>query len=170
MLAEDPERACGLHFEFVVPKGVLPAFELSAITVRRWVRLSGYAWEQIELPCMQVGSDRSTSVIWRQSQLRTTSHAFVHDAPYLVGSGKLLTGVPRGVQSASTTFDPQKPSLDNCIKFSADQLMKLGVADRPAELVTHLGVDHVDRWSPDQAKSTWKGCLHGMCLRSETLA
>ncbi len=140
----------GLEFVLATPPATQVRLPLTHIGIAPAGRFSGYLWEQLSLPSFANG-DLILNLCGLAPVLRARNITCVHDAhvwlvpenysrAFLAAYSLLLPLVIRNSRRWMTVS-----------QFSARELTRLSVADRPPELMTPNGADHALRW--DAGKS-----------------
>jgi glycosyltransferase involved in cell wall biosynthesis len=140
----------GLEFVLVTPRNVEVRLPLTHVGVAQTGRFSGYLWEQFSLPSFANG-DLILNLCSLAPVLRARTITCVHDAhvwlipqnysrAFLAAYSALLPLVIRRSRRWMTVS-----------QFSARELTRLSVADRPPELITPNGADHALRWDAGKA-------------------
>ncbi|AWN41418.1 glycosyltransferase family 4 protein [Methylobacterium durans] len=138
----------GLDIEVVAPPGNLRHLGLSAIPVRQTGRLTGHAWEQLELPRACRGAwllnlcntapltVRDALVMLHDAQIYQTpdSYSRAFRAAYRV----LLPAAARRCRAVTTVSD-----------FSRRELERFSVVPQGKAVVVPNGGDHIDRIEAD---------------------
>lgn len=141
----------GLRVCLAVPKGTKVGFPLAEIETQEVGRMSGYAWEQIELPVF-ARTDVVLNLCNMAPILGVRNVTCVHDAHiWLVPDNYSLT-----FRMAYWVLQPlsirRSRSWVTVSQTSSDELVECGAANRPSQAITYNGADHASQWSPAQAR------------------
>ncbi len=152
LLSERHSSVADLDICLAVPKGTQQSnLDLTAIETREVGRLSGYAWEQIELPLF-AGRDLVLNLCNIAPLLAPRSIVCVHDAQiWLVPENYSLA-----FRLANRVLQPlsiwRSRRWITVSQSSSDELVACGAAGRPSEAVIPNAAGHALRWSPDRAR------------------
>ena len=151
LLSERHPSVAGLDICLAVPKGTQTNLDLAAIETREVGRLSGYAWEQIELPLF-AGRDVVLNLCNIAPLLAPRSIVCVHDAQiWLVPDNYSLA-----FRLANRVLQPlaiwRSRRWITVSQSSSDELVACGAARRACDAVIPNAAGHALRWSPARAR------------------
>ena len=149
LLAEDHPLGRGLSVDLLVPAGAADVPPLRAIGLRRAPALSGHLWEQITLACRARGGILSlgnTSTLLRRHQV-----VCIHDLNTMLAPESYTRRFRMLYRVLLPLLGRRARTVATVSRFSADAIVRAGVAPRTKVVVAPNGHEHVLRWR----RSTW---------------
>lgn len=151
MLGERHPLVDGLDLVLAVPKGAEPPAYLRNIRVERVGRLSGHAWEQIDLGLYA----RRDVVLGLCNFAPLVSHrsiVTVHDAHVWLIPDSFSPTFRAVYQTLLPLLLRRCSAWTTVSRYSDEALQRFKVANRPASAITGNGSQHALRWSADRSK------------------
>ncbi|PWB57312.1 MAG: glycosyltransferase family 1 protein [Bradyrhizobiaceae bacterium] len=147
LAAEEHPLAARLRFCLAVPSDAEIEGRLQAISVERVGLLSSRLWEQFELPRWS-GGDPIVNLCNTAPVLGSQNITCVHDAHVWLLPGNFSPAFRMLYRVLVPLSLRRSRRWVTVSRFSAEQLARLGIADRMPDAITPNGSDHALRWSP----------------------
>lgn len=150
LVAERHSAAAGMQFVLATPAQASCDLPLTSIPVVRVGRLSGYAWEQIDLPLF-AGRDLTLNLCNFAPVVLGRNITCVHDAHVWLAPQNFSVWFRLAYRLLQPLLLRRSVGWVTVSRHSGEQLLSLGVAKRRPDAVTPNGADHAIRWSPARA-------------------
>ncbi len=150
LLQEKDPDAQGLRVCVAVPKRTIADLELKCIEVVEVGRLSGYAWEQFELPLFARGNV-IVNLCNIAPVLSSRSITCVHDAHVWLMPDNYSAAfriANRVLQPLSIRRSARWATIS---QTSSRELVACGAANRPSDAIISNGTEHTAQWSAQRS-------------------
>ncbi len=151
LIEERDPAVAGRSFVLATPASSNCNLVLKNIAVTPVGSLTGYAWEQIELPWFAKG-DLILNLCNLAPVMFGRSITCVHDAHVWLVPRNFSLGFRVAYRLLQPLAVRQSLGWVTVSGYSGEQLLSVGVANRKPDAITHNGSDHALRWQPDRAK------------------
>ena len=151
LLQEDGTEAEGLRVCMAVPRGTIADLELKSIDVAEVGRLSGYGWEQLELPLFARG-DVIVNLCNIAPVFSSRNITCVHDAHvWLIPDNYSVAFrfANRVLQPLSIRRSARWATIS---QTSSRELVACGAANRPSDAIISNGTEHTGQWSAQRSQ------------------
>jgi glycosyltransferase involved in cell wall biosynthesis len=144
----DDRIADSIRFVLLTPRGVRRTLKLENIPVRQVGRLSGYAWEQLELPWYsrkgRLLSFCNIGPVFHRRQI-----VMIHDTLVFAMPENFSRSFVYFYQTILPLLGRRSLAVLTVSEFSKKQLSRFGVVDDKKLFVVPNGADHILRTSSD---------------------
>lgn len=150
LIEEHDPAVAGQSFVLATPANSGRDLALRNIAVIPVGSLTGYAWEQIELPLFAKG-DLILNLCNLAPVMFGRSITCVHDAHVWLVPQNFSLGFRIAYRLLQPLVVRQSLGWVTVSQHSGEQLLSIGVANRKPDAITYNGSDHALRWQPDRA-------------------
>ncbi|MEZ5785523.1 MAG: glycosyltransferase family 1 protein [Xanthobacteraceae bacterium] len=151
LIAERDPAVAGQSFVLATPANARLDLALKSIAVMPVGSLTGYAWEQIELPLF-AKSDLILNLCNLAPVIFGRSITCVHDAHVWLVPENFSLGFRIAYRLLQPLVVRRSLGWVTVSRHSGEQLVSLGIANRKPDAVTYNGSDHALRWQPARAR------------------
>lgn len=151
LIEERDPAVAGQSFVLATPANADRDVAVKNIAVMPVGSLTGYAWEQIELPLFAKG-DLILNLCNLAPVMFGRSVTCVHDAHVWLVPQNFSLGFRLAYRLLQPLVVRRSLGWVTVSRHSGEQLVSIGVANRKPDAITYNGSDHALRWQPARAK------------------
>jgi glycosyltransferase involved in cell wall biosynthesis len=151
LCAQESATVAGMEFEIVCPPGDGAGGSFGSIADRVVGARSGHLWEQLELP-RYVRDGILVNLCNTAPLVRTVNVTCVHDANVFLIPENYRWSFRVAYQNMLPLIIRRSSRWITVSAYSATQLERLGVADRPPSAIIGNGIEHICRLERDRSR------------------
>lgn len=145
----DEKLAALLEGEVLHPKGIIRSLENTVFPTQQVGRLTGQAWEQVELP-RAAGDTLLLNFCNVSPAFARNSVTMIHDAQVFLTPDSYSRAFRTLYQTLLPAIGKRAKRILTVSNYSKEQLAAFGIADANKISVIHNGIDHVDNVPSDK--------------------
>jgi glycosyltransferase involved in cell wall biosynthesis len=149
LLARQTEATRDLEVELLAPPGAAGTIELQAISIRTVGRHDGHPWEQLSLPAYLRGGLIS---LCNTGPVAARRHIVcIHDLNTRLYPESYSRAFRAGYRVLTPILGRTARAVSTVSRYSADQLVSLGVCPADKIFLAPNGHEHALRWKPEHS-------------------